>query len=130
MDLSTRASLVRRIGKYLPDDAAVPQSWDELPLTVKLLVEQNDPEAAKVFKGPGHMPAELEAKVLSGDWSSDAPATRNLAAEKQAEINAILAGLPIKGQDQLEAEHQARLARLEEARRNSQVMATGRWEQR
>ena len=114
-----------RVSPYLPDGAAVPQTWDELPLTTRLLIEQGDAEAAAVFRGS--MGADLEAQVLAGKWSAEAPAPRDLRAEKEAEIQAILGALPVKSPEQLEAEHQARLERIEEARRNSAVMATGRW---
>ena len=121
MDVSTRAALVQRISPYLSDGAVVPQTWEELPLTTRLVIETNDAEAAAVFRGS--MGAELEAQVLAGKWSADVPTPRDLRAEKEAEIQSILGALPVKGQEQLEAEHQARLARIEEARLNSARMA-------
>ena len=126
VDLSTRAALVKRVAPYLPEGAVVPQSWEELSLTTRLQVEMGDPEAAAVFKGV--MPAELEAKVLAGTWSSDVPAPRDLAAEREGAIQDALAGLPAaKTPEELNAELQARIADHEQARRNSAVMATGRW---
>ena len=64
MDVSTRAALVQRISPYLSDGAVVPQSWEELPLTTRLVIETNDAEAAAVFRGS--MGADLEAQVLAG----------------------------------------------------------------
>lgn len=116
---------MQRISPYLADGAVVPQSWDELPLTTRLVIETNDAEAAAVFKG--EMSAELEAQVLTGKWSAEVPAPRDLRAEKEAAIQAVLSQLQPKSPEQLEAERLDRLAGQQEARINSAVMATGSW---
>jgi len=119
---------VQRLRPFFQDGESIPQSWGELTFTRRLGIESGDPEAAAVFKG--QMSAELEAKVLSGKWSGDPVPPRDLAAEKEAAIQAALAGLgPVKEAEQLEAERRERLALDATNRMNSLVQATGRWEQ-
>ncbi|QVV66768.1 hypothetical protein [Synechococcus sp. LA31] len=125
MDVSTRASLVARVAPYLPAGAPVPQSWDELPLTTRLLIEQGDAEAAQVFQGV--MSAELEATVLAGKWGAEAPAPRDLAAEKEAAIAAWFDAHPIASPEEQERQLRERLAEQDVMRRNSMVATYGRW---
>lgn len=79
----------------------MPQSWAELTFTQQLLIERDDPEAAAVFKGV--MAPELEATVLAGQWSSDAPEPRDLAAEREQAIQQAMAGLAEQSQAMREA---------------------------
>jgi hypothetical protein len=126
VDVSTRAALIARCSPYLQPGTSLPQSWAELPLTVQLLIESNDPEAAAVYRGV--MPAELEAQVLAGKWSAEGPAPRDWAAEKAAAIEAALASLPAPlTPEQQAAKLRERQAELDAARRNSYVSAYGQW---
>ena len=126
MDLSTRAALIARCSPYLQPGTSLPQSWEELPLTVQLLIESNDPEAAAVYRGV--MPAALEAQVLAGKWSAEPPAPRDWAAERAAAIDAALASLPVQPTPEEQAvQLRERQAENEAARINSYVNTYGRW---
>ena len=39
MDASTRASLLRRISQYFPEGSVIPERWEEIPLTTRLVIE-------------------------------------------------------------------------------------------
>ena len=117
MNAITRAALLKRISKYFPEGSAVPKRWEEIPFSTQLLIEVNDAEAAQVFKG--RMSAELEAQVLSGQWSSEPVAPRDFRKEHEAEIQASLANLTIEGQEALKARIDQQNAQHEQARQNS-----------
>lgn len=117
MDASTRAALIKRISQHFPEGSVIPETWEEVPLTTRLIIETQDAEAAAVFKG--QMNSELEAQVLSGQWSNEPTAFRDLAAEREAQIQASLAQLTIRGQEELEQRLQERLANEQVARQNS-----------
>ena len=117
MDASTRASLLRRISQYFPEGSVIPERWEEIPLTTRLVIETQDAEAAAVFKGI--MPSELEALVLAGKWSSEPVAPRDFRKEREAELQAALANLTIEGQEALKARIDQQNAQHEQARQNS-----------
>jgi hypothetical protein len=117
VDASTRASLLRRISKYFPEGSAVPERWDEVPLTARLVIETQDAEAGQVFKG--RMSAELEAQVLAGKWSDEAPEPRDFRKEHEAELQAALANLTYENQEQIQARFAQEQADHAQARQNS-----------
>lgn len=126
MDVSTRRLIIQRAARFF-DSGVVPQSWEALTLQQRLEIEHHDPELAAVWQDK--MPAALEEQVLSGKWSAEPPAVRDLAAEREAAINEYFASRPApKSAEELEREVQERIAEQEQARRNSAVMAYGRWQ--
>lgn len=128
MHPNTRTAVIARFAAIAGADAIVPTSWEQIGnLGLKLQIEAQDPELAQVLKN--QMPAALELDVLQGNWSIDAPAERDLRAEKAAAINAALANLPpVKSMAEMEAERDARLAQQEADRRNSFVLAHGSYQ--
>lgn len=121
MEPSVRAALIRRISPYLEVGVGVPQNWSDLPLTTALLIESNDPEAAAVFKGK--MGPELECRVLSGDWADAEPVIVDHQAERQASIDAALAQLTPRTQEELQQRIQDRLENEQAQRQNSLRLA-------
>lgn len=118
MDQSTRAAVVARYAAIAGPGSVVPHSWEEINnIALQLEIESQDPELAQVLKGK--MSAALEHEVLTGEWSIEPPAKRDLQAEHEAAIESALAGLTIKGIDQVEADHRAQRAQHETARLNS-----------
>ncbi len=117
MDASTRAALLKRISQHFPEGSVIPETWEEIPLTTRLIIETQDAEAAAVFKGV--MPSDLEAQVLSGKWSSEPLAPRDFRKEHEAELQAALANLTIEGQEALKERIDRQNADHEQARQNS-----------
>jgi hypothetical protein len=108
---------LRRISKYFPEGSAVPETWAEVPFSTQLLIEVNDVESAAVFKGV--MPAELEAQVLAGKWSDEAPEPRDFRKEHEAELQAALENLTYENQEQIQARFAQEQADHAQARQNS-----------
>ena len=117
MNSSTRAALIKRISQYFPEGSAIPERWEEIPFTTQMVIEVNDAEAAAVFKGV--MPAELEAQVLAGQWSDEAPEPRDFRKEHEAELQAALANLTYENQEQIQARFAQEQADHAQARQNS-----------
>lgn len=117
MNASTRAALIKRISQYFPEGSAIPERWEEIPFTTQLVIEVNDGEAAQVFKG--RMSAELEAQVLSGQWSDEAPEPRDFRKEHEAELQAALESLTYENQEQIQARFAQEQADHAQARQNS-----------
>jgi hypothetical protein len=82
-----------------------------------MVIEVNDPESAAVFKNV--MPAELEAQVLAGQWSDEAPEPRDFRKEHEAELQAALANLTYENQEQIQARFAQEQADHAQARQNS-----------
>ena len=108
---------MRRISKYFPEGSAVPEKWAEVPFTTQMVIEVNDPESAAVFKNV--MPAELEAQVLAGQWSDEAPEPRDFRKEHEAELQAALESLTYENQEQIQARFAQEQADHAQARQNS-----------
>ena len=119
MDSQTRAALIKRLSPFFDKDEVVPNTWGEIPLTIRLNIESQDFEAASVFKGRGFMSAEVESKVLSGTWSSDPAPTRNFDKERRDALDAAAAALTFSTPEEIEAKHQQRRLDEEAARINS-----------
>ena len=117
MNAITRAALLKRISQHFPEGSVIPERWEEIPFTTQMVIEVNDPESAAVFKGI--MPSELEALVLAGQWSDEAPAPRDFRKEHEAELQAALESLTYENQEQIQARFAQEQADHAQARQNS-----------
>lgn len=129
MDASTRALIIQRVKQFF-EDGIVPAEWEQLPISKRIQIEGVDPQIAEIWSGK--MSADTELALLQGKISADpvAPKTeQQIAAEKEAAIEQAFAALGTpKTHEELEAATRERIAGHEQARRNSAVMATGRWQ--
>jgi len=90
VDASTRSAVVARYAAIAGIDSVVPTSWEQINnLTLQLVIEERDPELAAVLKGV--VPAELEQRIAEGKWAAEAPAQRDLKAERDAAMKVAMA---------------------------------------
>lgn len=87
---SCRSAVVARYAAIAGENAVVPTSWDQINnLTLQLMIEDRDPELAAVLRGV--VPAELEQRIAEGKWGGEAPVQRDLKAERDAAMKAVMA---------------------------------------